>query len=620
MPYRKDIQILRGIAVLFVVLFHLDMLGIKSGFLGVDIFFVISGYLMSILYNPTKKTEFFLKRAKRLFPAYYMTILITVFASLLLTTPNEFDQIEKQSFFALLFSSNIGFWFQNSYFSKAEFNLLLHLWTLGVEIQFYLIVPILFWIFRKNRFCLLLIFLVSLAGCFFMVRISPKTSFFMMPLRLWEFLIGWACSKMIMTPVFNEKSRICLVLGAISFLVVLTIPFMKVNGEALNIISGHPGFHALLVSLATGAVILFRMPKLMEDSRLGTALEFVGKYSYSLYLVHFPVIVLFLCDPFMGTKLKASGAGQTLTMIGIIVILTALLYHLVEDPMRRSKNINPRLILAPLGVLFIVFVGPMFQDVLFSHQETLVTRAFSDRACYRCGKMIRLVEPWSISCETTKNVMNPSLSILLVGNSHADSIKSTFSSVAEQKKVKVRFMVENDPLHGGHDPEGIVSEAVSRKIDVIVLHYSPGSVTVPVIKQLIELARARDILVAFIMPVPCWKVHIPQALWKNIRHGEELPIQTRKDYEDGGKVYYDELSKIKSDNFIVYKISDVFCPERCAMVSKDGRPLYFDNQHLTLTGSELMRPVFERIISDLVRSKSIACHSLEKGNPGPCAS
>ena len=613
MSYRKDIQILRGIAVLLVVLFHLELFGVKSGFLGVDIFFVISGYLMAMLYDENKKIEFFVKRAKRLFPAYYVTIFVTVVASLFLTTPNEFHQVQKQSIFALAFSSNIGYWLQNSYFSKAEFNVLLHLWSLGVEIQFYLSVPIICWILGKNRFYILIILLVSLFCCFYLVKISPKTSFFMTPLRLWQFMIGWACAQLMLIPEFANKSLAHKILGGVALLVVLAIPFMKVDGEALSIISGHPAVYSLMVSMATGLIILLGMPKFFQDTKLGTGLEVVGKYSYSLYLVHFPVIVLFLCDPFMGTKLRASDAFQTLTMIVIILILTALLYHMVEDPMRRSQTIRPRLILAPLAVLLLVLVGPRFQDVVFCQQENLIFKAFRDRDCYRCGKMIRLMEPKAISCETTKNVLKPRFSILLVGNSHADSIKYTFSSVAEQKRVRVRFMVDNDPLLKKNDPEEIVNEAISREMDAIVIHNSPGSVPVERIKQLVDLAREKNILIAFIMPVPCWKVHIPRALWRNLRTGEPLPVQTKNDYESAVSQYSEQLSKIQSDNFFIYNISNVFCAERCAIVNQEGRPLYFDATHLTITGSELLRPVFENIISDLMENRTFVQPETAKG-------
>lgn len=144
MHYRPDIQILRGIAVVFVILFHLNVPLFSHGFLGVDLFFVISGFLMALLYERGQTFKFYQRRANRLLPAYFATTVATVAISAFITLPSEQIQVMEQGVFAAFFMSNIGFWAQNSYFSTSEFTPLLHLWSLGVEIQFYLIVPLLF--------------------------------------------------------------------------------------------------------------------------------------------------------------------------------------------------------------------------------------------------------------------------------------------------------------------------------------------------------------------------------------------------------------------------------------------------------------------------------------------
>lgn len=208
MQYRKDIQILRGVSVLLVVLFHLEIGGFNSGFLGVDVFFIISGYLMAVLYNPDQKLEFFAKRAKRLLPSYFVVVLAVLVLCMALTTSNDYNSVVKQALFATTFSSNIGYWMENSYFSKAAFNPLLHLWSLGVEIQFYLLLPLLFWIFNRLKGSYFLLLLGSLAACFFVVLMYH---FVEAPLRsdrkiIWR-LLAFAIAVLILSPVgmiFNE--------------------------------------------------------------------------------------------------------------------------------------------------------------------------------------------------------------------------------------------------------------------------------------------------------------------------------------------------------------------------------------------------------------------------------
>lgn len=598
MQYRKDIQILRGVSVLLVVLYHLEIGAFNSGFLGVDVFFVISGYLMSALYNPNKKLEFFVKRSKRLLPAYYFVTFATVIVAAFLTNPNEYDSVIKQSLFAVFLSSNIGYWFENSYFSKEAFNPLLHLWSLGVEIHFYLMLPLFYWVFAKFKSALPILLLISLILCFYVVGISSKTSFFMMPLRLWEFLIGFGVGMYTNNNPTVKNSRFS-PLGLIAFIIVIAIPMMDVDGEATGFVHGHPGLHALIVCLATGIILVCGLPAFVEGTKLATFLEQVGDYSYSIYLVHFPVLTLFLYEPFSGTILKSNSVEQALLLAGIIVILSALMYHLIEVPLRRSEKITQWLLIAPIVIIICANLGIMLQKYRFTEQEMLIFQAWEDRSVYRCGKLNRITNPTAISCEITNNIERPSHRILLVGNSHADAIKSTFASVAQALNVNVRFMVDNIPLMpGGISPENLIKEAINRKIDTIVLHYSPSKIDMANIQKFAKLAKDKSLSIAFIMPVPVWDKHIPNALWRNIKYDEPLPTMSFDDYGTKNQALTMELSRLAGVGFNTYQVADIFCKKQCQIINSTGNPLYFDKTHLTLSGSELLRGLFYEVITD----------------------
>ncbi|MBD3794031.1 MAG: acyltransferase [Campylobacterales bacterium] len=601
MPYRKDIQILRGVSVLFVVLFHLDIGVFKSGFLGVDVFFVISGFLMAMLYDHQNIKHFFARRALRLLPTYFMIVLVTLYVSSLLVTPNEFSQVIDQSLFATFFSSNIGFWLQNSYFSKIEFNPLLHLWSLGVEIQFYLIIPILFFFFRLNRYFLLLFLLFSLSLSAMVLGISPKTSFFMMPLRIWEFLLGYGVAFYFTTTGVVKQRDAWFQWGDLGLLIILFIPMLNVQGDSLNFLTGHPGFYALLITVATASVLLFGLSDWIEKSIIGTLLEGIGKYSYSIYLVHFPVIVLYLYQPFSGTILKPENWIDTLVLIALIVPLSVLSYHLFEEGLRKSKHIKIILWSFPVWIFLFIFVGLNIQKNLFDQSEQRIANAFKDRDVYRCGKLNRILDPKSFSCNLTQLPSDEvEQRILLLGDSHADAIKYTFEEEAKSLHSDVWFLVYNEALlDASITPQRIVEESQKDEIERIVIHYSFRiNKHLDKIKELVRLAESAKISVDFIMPIPTWKEHIPKVLWEYYVDQKALPIQTLDQYEKKHHAMFLSLLPLESDHFKIHSTAQFFCQQSCQYIREDGTPLYFDNGHLTITGSQYLAPLFRKIIQD----------------------
>lgn len=602
--YRKDIQILRGIAVLLVVMYHLSIEGFQSGFLGVDVFFVISGFLMAVLYDPDRKFDFFRRRSFRLLPAYFVTIIVTIVVSVIIVTPGEYRQIFEQSAYATAFASNIGYWLQNSYFSRAEFNPLLHLWSLGVEIQFYILIPVLFGFLRVSKTFFWLFLLVSLALCFAIVEVSPKTSFFMMPLRLWEFLIGYGVAKYF-TANGSVRNRAYSWIGSVSLLAIVAIPALGVE-DTPSFVEGHPGLYALGISLATGTVIALGLQKAIEDSVIGNTLELLGEYSYSIYLVHFPVIVLCLYKPFSGTVLEPSGYQDLIYVLALTLVLSYASFQLVETKLRKSPHIVRLLFLCPFLVITTIYIGSVANEQPYSKKDLLVFDAFSDRDTYRCGKIFRILNPLQVTCEISEpSAKKDRHNVLLVGNSHADSIKHSFAVVANKLGAGAYFMVPNDPLAEGSsiNVSRLIDEALSRKVSSIVLHYSRNSGSITKIGELVRSAGEYGIHVAFIMPVPNWSTHVPTLLWESRENHVELPSKTLSDYQIETQDLFEFFERIDANNLSVYGVARYFCNKDCLMVDSTGRPLYFDRHHLTLTGSLRLTPVFEEIIADSIRSE-----------------
>ena len=598
MQYRKDIQVLRGIAVLLVVLYHLTIGGLQSGFLGVDVFFVISGFLMAVLYDPNRKREFFRKRSLRLLPAYFATIIVTIIVSIFIVTPGEYRQVLTQSTYADFFASNIGFWIQNSYFSRSEFNPLLHLWSLGVEIQFYLLIPALFFFLGIGKRFFWLLLLSSLCLCFAVVEVSPKTSFFMMPMRLWEFLIGYGVAKYL-TDNGSVRSHTYSWFGNVSLLAIVAIAALSVTDTA-SLINGHPGLYALGITLATGIILAAGLHKSLEYSVVGDYLELLGKYSYSIYLVHFPVIVLFMYQPFSGTILEIDGFFRLTSIVALTSVLSFASFNLAETRLRKAPHIGAILLLAPFLVLSFAYIGSAMSRRAYSEEELLIFDAISDRDTHRCGRVFRYLNPFEIVCELTEHSAGRNQNILLVGDSHADSIKRSLVTTANTMNVGVYFLQPSHAMtrFSTVTPSRLIDEALVRNVQSIILHYFPDTITATTIVELVELARAHDIFIAFIMPVPTWDKHVPTALWEHVAASVDLPSQSLRDYQEKTSELRAYLERIDAENFAAYEVVEYFCSDACSMVEDSGQPLYFDSHHLTLTGSNRLTPVFEMIVTD----------------------
>lgn len=410
MKYRPDIDGLRAIAVLAVVLFHADFAAFGGGFVGVDVFFVISGYLITLLISKEIEEKrfsligFYERRARRILPALFMVILASFAVAPAALSPVHFADFRESVVAATLFFSNILFWQEAGYFdAPAVFKPLLHTWSLAVEEQFYIFYPLaLLFIARfgggRWRTFLLAVAIITFIMSSWGAIYNPPAAFYLPQARVWELLIGALLAYRLIPPISNNVAReaaaaIGLALigwGVFSF--NDTTPFPGAN-------AAFPCLGAALL-IHTGAANSTFVNRLLSTR----VLVFVGLVSYSLYLWHWPAFVF--ARSFIPRDLTGL---ETAAIIGFSVVAATLSWRFVERPFRGSKAILSRKALfSAAGGFAVVFVaigviGPAVDGVRSgSVAEAAVESAtelkyFKHRACFL--EILQEVEAWqSQSC------------------------------------------------------------------------------------------------------------------------------------------------------------------------------------------------------------------------------
>lgn len=349
--YRPDIDGLRAIAVLAVVAYHAAPGRLPGGFIGVDIFFVISGYLISsILLNSLDKgrfsvLEFYERRVRRIFPALFVVLLACAIAGWFFLLPGEYQQLGKHTAAGTAFASNFALWSESGYFDDAaDFKILLHLWSLGIEEQFYIFWPLILWFAYKKKWSLpLTISALAIASFIFNIHLTgaDKSSAFYLPFpRFWELLAGalLACTvvtrQRFSTPIFNN-------IQSITGMVLLAVGFVLIDEKG-----AFPGWWALLPVLGAALLIAAGPQSLFNRWVLShRVMVWVGLISYPLYLWHWPIL------SFLRT-LEGQEVLQFKRVIAVAAafVLAWLTYRFVEMPVRRSAHRNST-VLVLLGLM-----------------------------------------------------------------------------------------------------------------------------------------------------------------------------------------------------------------------------------------------------------------------------
>lgn len=337
MKFRKDINGLRAIAVISVVLFHFNSSWLPGGFAGVDVFFVISGFLMTSIifkkvdYNTFSLKGFYLARANRLIPALSMLCLTLAILGWFYLLPIDYLELGKNITSSVLFISNITYWLDSGYFSPdSHENWLLHTWSLSAEWQFYIIYPIIIIALKKLfnadyvKRTLVLLTIIGFVFSAIVSHLMPNPSYFLLPTRAWEMMLGGLIA---LYPISlnNQNRKKLSLLG----LTLITVSFFVISKENI-----WPGYLALIPTAGTALVILanYDSNKILN----GLAFQKLGAWSYSIYLWHWPVYV------FIYTSSLNENTLVLLIGISASILLGFCSYKYVEgynfDTNKLSKN------------------------------------------------------------------------------------------------------------------------------------------------------------------------------------------------------------------------------------------------------------------------------------------
>jgi peptidoglycan/LPS O-acetylase OafA/YrhL len=370
--FRVDIQALRGLAVLLVVLYHAGVPWLGAGYLGVDIFFVISGYLITTLIavrlqrGDFSLRDFYARRAKRLLPAAYIVFALTAAATALLNEQEAADLV-WQVIGAVTFTGNMALWQQTGYFHGAgDLKPLLHTWSLSIEEQYYLLLPATLMLVPARRWlsAVALAGGVSLAACLVALNAYPSATFYLLPTRAWELLIGSAGALLMLDP--GRRSRMAFDRWHDGFFYASLLALVLVPSVATG--TAHPGVAAVVVCLATLIVILRQHPG-GHASSVVRALAWLGDISYSLYLVHWPVLAL-MRNTYIGNTADMPALARGAGVLASVVLAYAL-YRWIEDPIRQAPlSFSRLLVLRTIAASVVVMaIAPVAQRILGTNGE-----------------------------------------------------------------------------------------------------------------------------------------------------------------------------------------------------------------------------------------------------------
>lgn len=635
--YRSDIDGLRAIAVLSVIGYHLSPHRIAGGFVGVDIFFVISGFLISsIIYQELESRSFsivgfYVRRIRRIFPALFVVLVVVCAAGWCILLPSEFVLLGKQIIGGAAFVANFVLWQQAGYFAQeATQQPLLHLWSLGVEEQFYFAFPVICLIFyrSKSRWSLPAAFLVIAVASMavniaFVTRYSDAT-FFLPFSRLWELFLGaglsltrtrirhiqWASGH---APLFRN----CMGLLGIA---VLAGAILCINQN-----DKFPGWWALLPTIGTGLLVASGPSSWMNRSVLSRApLVLVGLISYPLYLWHWPILSFIESANRNGMLNLPKLLRYSMVLIASFA-LAYVTYRFIELPIRQVKQRERRQkgalrlvgCIAMTGVFGLLVVATGGFPTRLPAAIVAIDHDFrvQEAEAMRTGTCFlppdRSALSFSDNCLDTASGHAAQELVFVWGDSHAADLLPGFRALQAREGVRLAQYTASscEPILGRWESwrplcrsinDAVMNRIRIAKPDVVVmsadwtmwdLNHDPA--VTDKLQKTIELVRASGVhRVVVIGSVPFWSDAVPALLVRELRRSPTGAVPHRlsrrylADHADDALIAVAERS-----GAVFVSIFDKLCDQSSCLVTTGDRwgdILTYDNAHFTEHGSKIV--------------------------------
>jgi peptidoglycan/LPS O-acetylase OafA/YrhL len=592
---------LRAVAVISVLLFHLGFNAFGGGYVGVDVFFAISGYLITlIILNELERLDrldlkkFYTRRLYRLLPALLVMLLATFAASASILSVEHFSRFASSLLFAVLSGSNLLFWSERGYFDVlGDFKPLLHTWSLGVEMQFYFVWPfLLIFAWKAGRRIVALIVTVCALSFAANLMADPTSAFFLTPFRMFEFGLGALA-------IWGKRIRLAWWLEELALAVGLLMILMAVFSFTPK--TPFPSYNALLPVLGAALAICFGRARYVGLLLRNPIAIDIGLISYSLYLVHWPLITLFRYWKFSDITLL-----EKLLLAGGSFILAALSYRFIEQPFRagRFKNARSNVVLGlSISTILLIFAVEARDGWPWRFEKIYTTtlRAQEAAKVEEIKSYCRIEKGLEGNCDFKKRPR-----FLMLGDSHLRAWSYAFThTFPDAQFVSLSYLgchqaldVYPDRVASMRKEDNCIDKAEFLTNNKSFLESLDGVILTSYRPYSYSVNNFRFALVDYIAPFTRLKKAIVVGNYFQTRPNAPCDaIVVRRSSIDACLEprmveYVGSLERVKSEPYyaangpkhIYLDIAGMFCPElKNCLASAEGVPALVDSDHLSHT-------------------------------------